>query len=406
MRQIALLVYYDFKIYLQDKRAIVLMLVLPLLFIMLVGYGAAPLLERNTFIEPFPVALVDQENNIETRTLINHFENTPAFQEMVQFIKTNREEALSLLKDNKTAAVIFIPEGFVSKMEHGENLPFTVIGNPRRPLQSAVIKNMMQSASNLVSAAQSGVNTVLHYMREAEVSRETYNYWYNKSVKDFSLRSLGRNEIFLVESISATGKIATFEYYSLAVGMVFLLILGMGGLQLIIRDKENGIFSRLKSHGLSIWKLLLSKVIVLSILQLVQLTAVFSLLSIFTTINYQGSIFWSLLVVMAIFAAVAALFILVAAVSPNTSAANLISLAIIAIFSVMGGSILPPAYLPGAFEYLGFFTINKWAMLGMVNAIFDFRLKQVLQSIFALLLLSGVWLKLSYYFLDKKLGVK
>ncbi|MDK2934584.1 MAG: linearmycin/streptolysin transport system permease protein, partial [Clostridiales bacterium] len=105
------------------------MLLTPLLLIFLISYAISPLFYTNAYIEKFKIALVDRENSLETRTLINHFEKSDALKNLTEIIHTDYEQALKLIHKDEVAAVIVIPEHFSEDVAVGKNTPVTVIGN-------------------------------------------------------------------------------------------------------------------------------------------------------------------------------------------------------------------------------------------------------------------------------------
>jgi len=55
----------DAKIILRDVKALLLLLVMPVLVIGIFATALGPMLEKNAFIEPFSIAVVDRENSVD-----------------------------------------------------------------------------------------------------------------------------------------------------------------------------------------------------------------------------------------------------------------------------------------------------------------------------------------------------
>ena len=107
MVSFAALLKNDIRLILRDWKACVLLLAAPLLFISFFTYALSPYLEKSSFIEPFPIALVDKENTTQTRMLIHQIEDIGIFSHVIVM---DEEDALRYLADKEVGGVIIIPE--------------------------------------------------------------------------------------------------------------------------------------------------------------------------------------------------------------------------------------------------------------------------------------------------------
>ncbi|MDF2630054.1 MAG: family transporter protein [Symbiobacteriaceae bacterium] len=388
MVQVLVLAFYDLKATLQDRWGTVLLLVMPPLLVLLLAYGLAPLVERNHFVEPFAVAVVDQDGSYETRMLVHQLSASPALTDLVTVRTAGMDEADALIRANEIAAVLIIPQEFAAQMAQGVNLPLTVISNPSRPLQSAIIRQLAHSSASLVTAAQSGVVTVLTYMDEAGVSGDEYSQWYGRTVTAFSLTALGRTQLLAARLESATGPASALQYYALALGVLFLLVTGMAGLW-NVRGEGAALFYRYRSLGVATWQQVTARVLVLMALQGLQAVVTLSLLAPVFRPAWQGNGLLAACVLLAALAANAGLLTLIAVAVPDRTAACLVALSLLLVMAVLGGSVLPPAYLPPAAQWLGNLSVAKWAVTGLLSSVFTLETGAVLASLGALTLLTG-----------------
>lgn len=159
----------DIRLFLRDWKACILLLIVPVFFISFFTYALSPYLEESSFIEPFPIAVVDREDSTLTRMLVNQVEEIDIFSEVLVM---DEDGAMQSLVDKEVGGVIIIPEDFINSVSMGENKPVTVIGNGAMPLQAYIVKNTVQSAANYVTAVQGAINTIWHYDTEAGLSYE------------------------------------------------------------------------------------------------------------------------------------------------------------------------------------------------------------------------------------------
>jgi ABC-2 type transport system permease protein len=353
----------DTRLFLRDWKACILLLAAPLFLIVFFTYALTPYLDKSDFIEPFPVALVDLENTTQTRMLAKQLDEISLFSEVQRL---DEEEAMRRLADQSVGGVILLPEDFTASVAAGENKPVTVIGSSSMPLQAYVVKNVMQSAANLVSAAQSAIITIYHYSREADLEGKELDTVYNNAIADFFLEALARNEVFTAAEDASEYSLTPAEYFSSALIVVFLMFAGMPGTKMLVTERSEGVMRRLSASPAAAWKVILSKLAVTVLLLILQ----FGVLMLFTASvfhNYWGAPVQNVLLLFGgLILAVSAWSVFVAAVSTSPASADIIGNLSILLMAVVGGSIYPLSTMPDFIRDASRLTINRWAMDGFM----------------------------------------
>lgn len=336
---------------------------MPFLFICFFSYALIPYLNKSSFIEPFSIALVDKEDTAEARILVRQLEEIEIFKEVV---KVPEAEAMKLIAENKIASIIIIPEGFVGSVAVGENKPVTVIGNRAMPLQSFVVKNLIQSASNLVSAGQSAINTIYYYSEEAGLEGEELDKVFYESTMKIFMEALARKEIFSQMEASPGFDLTPVEYFTAALIVVFLMFTGMPAMKMLVTEKSYGLTRRLRTSTVGMWQVVLSKFIVSLVLSIIQFAIIIILTSVVFK-NYWGAPIKNILMLFGgIMFAVSSWAIFVSSISRTPASADIIGNLGILLMAVIGGSIYPLSSMPGFVRSLSKFTINRWAMDGFM----------------------------------------
>ena len=314
MVSFAALLKNDIRLILRDWKACVLLLAAPLLFISFFTYALSPYLEKSSFIEPFPIALVDKENTTQTRMLIHQIEDIGIFSHVIVM---DEEDALRYLADKEVGGVIIIPEDFTNSVAIGENRPVTVVGNGVMPLQAYIVKNTAQSAANLVTAAQGAINTIWHYDNEAGLSDSELDARFNEAVMDYMLTALARTAVF--ESVEAENgsSVTPAEYFTAALIVVFMMFAGMPGMKMLVSERAGGITARLAATPVRMWKVVLSKLLVSIMLLVIQFGIIILMTSRLFN-NYWGAPVRDVLILFgAIILAVSAWSVFTASISPT-----------------------------------------------------------------------------------------
>jgi ABC-2 type transport system permease protein len=375
MRRIFLVIKNDMKLFFSDWKAVVLFFGLPFAFVSLFILSLSPLLEGNKFIDSFNIAIVDKENTLESRMLINQFLSQEGIDDissedtenLINFTKTNEDAALELLEKGEAEGIIIIPEGFVYSMSVGENKPFKVITDPRKPLIANFIKNYMQSYADLISASQNGIMTAYVYYAKAASSDEFYEKKYSETITKFSLKALSRNEAFVSKKVSYIPEVTKYEYFTAALLVVFIMFGGIMGIKFTAGEKQLGISTRLNISPLKDIEFIIARFVTVFILSLLQFLSVVIPGALIFNIYLRGSFLYMLIMFIMTVFAVSACAVFIATVSPTPVAADLAGSLGTLLMAAVGGSIYPLTALPDSVKYLSYLTINRWAVHGFLE---------------------------------------
>lgn len=407
MKRIFIVVKNDMKLFFSDWKAVILFFGLPFSFVSLFVLSLSPLLESNKFIDSFNIAIVDKENTLESRMLINQFLNqgkedsifVDDTETLVAFIKTDESNALEMIKSGKAVGAIIIPEGFVYSMSVGENKPFHVITDSSKPLTSNFIKNYMQSYADLISASQNGIMAAYTYYSKITSAEKFYEDKYPETITKFSLKALSRNEAFISRKVSYIPDVTKYEYFTAALLVVFIMFGGIIGIKFIAGEKQLGINIRLNVSPLRDFELITARVITVFILSLLQFLSILIPGALIFDVYLRGSFIYILIMFIVTVFTVSAWGVFIAMASPTPIAADLVGSLGTLLMAAVGGSIYPLIALPDSIKFLSLFTINRWAVHGFME-IFSGSLSSTFYMDIGILLMMGlVYLGLSVPFL-------
>lgn len=382
----------DLKLFLKDWKEVVLLLVIPVFFIIFIVFALSPYYNRNSFVEPFDIALVDKEDTTQSKVLIQQLDKIKLFKTI---IKVDEIKAKELIRDNKIAAAIIIPEGFSSSVANGENKEVNVMGNKAMPVQAYAVKTLITSAANVVSAGQSAIYSIYEYSKEAGLSGEKLQKEYRESTMQVFMRSLARNEIFSSSESVGFNNLTPMEYYTAALMVIFLMYAGMPGMKMLVNERHSGITSRLKATTVGMWQVILSKFVTIYLLSIIQLSIII-LFSVLVLKNYWGaSISGALIIFLVVVFAVSSWSVFVSSVSTSPKAADAIGNLGILVMAVLGGSIYPLSTMPETIRNLSSLTINRWAMEGFMNVFSGEGSINVFDKVYPLVIIGFVLMFLS-----------
>ncbi len=364
MIRIFVLLLNDIKLFFTDWKAVVLLIILPVFAIGFFSYALAPYINSSNFIEPFDIAIVDMEDTAQSRMIIGQLEQISVFR---RIIKEDYDGAVDLIKNDKVGSALVIPEEFTLSVSEGRNKPVTVIGNKKKPIQSYIVKNLMLSAANLISAGQSAIAAIYHFNREAGAKGSELNAQYADSTSKIMLQTLARNEVFTQADAGGSYDLTPAEYYTAGLIAIFLMLAGMPGMKMLVTERTMGMTLRLKASPVRMWQVILSKFLVSMILSLVQFGAIIIMTSAVFK-NYWGAPPYRILMLFGgILFAVSAWSVFVSSISRTPATADAVGYLGILLMAVVGGSIYPLPLMPGFIRSISVVTINRWAMEGFMQ---------------------------------------
>lgn len=353
----------DIKIFLRDWKALILILIMPFLCIWLFSYALSPLLGRTSFVEPFQIALVDNEDTVQTRMLIRQLEELRIFSGIV---RTGEEEARRMLEKNEVASIIILPPAFSESIAVGENRPVRVIGSRADLVKSQIVKMIAISSANLVTAGQSAINTIYFYNEKAGVVGSMLEKDFHDSTMSFFIKALSRNEIFTDVGSGTEFALSPAEHYTAALIVIFMMFAGVPAMKLLVWERNSGMAGRLAASPVKGWQVVVSKFLITALLCVAQFSIVL-LLSLRFLKNYWGAPVVNILVMLAgMIFTVSAWSVFVSVVCRSAASADIIGNVGILLMAVLGGSIYPLNSMPEFVRTLSGLTVNRWAMDGFM----------------------------------------
>ncbi len=190
----------------------------PYLLLGLLGYGAAGFLNGEN--EPIKVAVVDEDQTFETKSLINQLQEDETLNDQLRFIPGEMNEVTKGIRNGEWTGAVIIPAGFTADLRNGTNTPMEVWLNDKQPLESGVVQLLMDSAASYISAAQSGVNAVYESVIKPMENSEERQQLMQQVIITFTLEALDRNGLFVTENIERGASIGWKNHAAIAAWMM------------------------------------------------------------------------------------------------------------------------------------------------------------------------------------------
>ena len=344
-------------------RTLLLMLALPVLMLLVVVGALAPLREESSFVRPFALAFVDQEQSVWTEMLVGQLERISLIGEV---LKVDEAEAIRLIREGRAAAAIVVPEGLSGQVNLFQPVSIKVYGSSRQSLQSNIILHVCQAGADLVSSGMASLEVIREAELRAGVPPEVVAADLEANYASFFQRVLGRREVF-GENRKQAWAVTLVEYYAAGLMAVFLLFASLPCMKRSVEDRQNGVLRRYLSAPAPVWAPLLSRLLVSLMVSALQ----FSLLVAVTALAFRSywnvPPFYTIGLFLATVTASAGFSLLVANLSDSPATVDVAGWLGVLVMAVAGGSLYPPAAMPDWVQPLSAFAVVRWTREGFMG---------------------------------------
>ncbi|WP_261131716.1 ABC transporter permease [Bacillus sp. Marseille-Q3570] len=373
----------------------VILFLMPFALIGFLLYGLENVLKSESLLPPFDVAIVNKDVDPQTRLLIQQFQDDEELESLITFRSMNEEKARALLTENQIASILLVPEGFANGIKFGDNKPVSIVTNEQRPFQSALFLEMMHSSADLISAAQSGVNTIYDYLKEENYSNDYVMKVSNQMIFDFTTFAFNRKIMFDREEIRSFQGVTPLKYYSVS-GFIFLLLL-TGLLTMSMTSSTNAkIDERLRTFGVSSGAHLFSGLSTQITILFMQAVLILAALWILTDLKVTGHFGWSMLTFVTAIIVIGAWYTFLSNLPIAEGIRFFIGFLGLVVFAAGGSLIFPESYYTGFLAWLNLSTLSNWLHTSLVNSFFIENQDILFSSLGVLGGMTGVLLFSSY----------
>ena len=187
------------------------------------GRAAEAALSRGVDFHGVTLAVTAPEGDDTPRQLERFMGELEDVAQYCRFVALDEKEAMEALENGEVTAVLLLPEHFIRGVMWGENPDLRLIVPADRPLESLLLLWVGQSASDILSAFQSGVYAVL----ERYEANPPPGLTRDQVVFDINLRyislALNRSGMFRTETVSAARTLPVSLHYALSLTVFFAL---------------------------------------------------------------------------------------------------------------------------------------------------------------------------------------
>ncbi|HWD37588.1 MAG TPA: ABC transporter permease [Fimbriimonas sp.] len=330
------LVKKDLLIFFADKKAMIITLAVPIGIASFLGsvMGGA---SDGKLPNKVTVMVSDQDGSATTKAMIQKLResNTVSVKEGAAQIAEEK------VKSGDVAVAIILPRGFGASssaaMQGGEAPSLPVISDPSKSVEAQVAKGaIMQSVTSVLVKNIYGRAEVLPFKIEEKTQTNTDTAKWSGSAHAFA-----------------------------GMGIQALFFGALEAAMLMMRDRRNGIWSRLRASPVSRWTLLFARLTGSAILSTLTYCIVFASGMAIFGFRINGSIVGFGLIALTLGAMVAATGLFIAALGKTEQQSRGLSILVILSMLLLGGAWFPAFLMPSWIQPVSYLTPVRWAVDGV-----------------------------------------
>jgi ABC-2 type transport system permease protein len=398
----------DVVILLSDRKALAILILMPIILMTILGAGLSSSFDTGTLVQRFKIGIVREyesqgiEKLLEELPFADQMDIDPEsidldiegilfeevldseeIQEIFTYEFYTREEGTKALERGEISNLVIFPEGFLRNTLINLITPFRnevtleVLVNPDRYIDTQITQAVFGGFEGYLNQMVAVKNI---YTDLALKSGLGYAALENLETIYQSLEAGGnQNTNVTYENIEARRSIDSVEYYAMAMLSMFILFTGGQGGRMMLEEKEQYTFQRMRLSGISKWQIFLGKFVTVFIVGIVQVAIMVGYTSLILKVDW-GNYFNLALVSICALLAVASMGTLIAVITlriGNYKIANLMESFIFQVMAFLGGSFMPLEVLPKVFEKISYLTINGLALKGYLYNMQGYGLEEI-----------------------------
>ena len=365
----------DLKRLLNNKTAFFFAVGAPLLLVLLISFAVAPYFYADVRAENFTVAVFNEDEDPLTESILSGLIESRSLGALigVEFVQSEAEGHRAV--GDGAAAFVHIPANMQDTLYHNGRSAISYYGNPKMPLEDALLYETLDSGISLVSNAQHAINMLYQNSLNAGVDKAAASDASSRMRMAYCGSILARSALYEdTDTTSPLGGALPIEYYAVSFLVLFVALGGLPIARMTADDGETGLIHRQLLSGHTPLVCVISRWLAGSLFLLLQ----FAVLALAMGLIAGGTVFTGHLPAIIIGGVLLCLFMslgmmLTGLLSKTAAfavrAAFLSALAL----ALLGGLFVPSAYMPAIVRDVSYYTPLSAALRLNIAGLFNDR---------------------------------
>ena len=379
----------DLKLFIKDRRSVLLSFLLPILLISLFVFAYGGVGTHKT--QARKLLVVDLDKSEASKQIIADLKSVKE----LKIYTTDLAQSQKDITHGKYAAALILHTSLNDSVQRGGTLPLEMIYDREKEmevgmLQPLIINSLMEHVGKQV--VQNKVRKSMQ-MNFPYLSMKNIDEILAKMSQNDDATDVGINiEMHAVVGQQDNKNLALIQ--AVAGTAIMMLLFSIAGLATgILEEKEKGTLKRLLQSPIHPNTILWSKMLFAFFISVVQLSVMFIFAWAVFGLDITRHLVALILMILASGFAVSSVGILLASVAKTRQQAQSLGTLVILVMSAIGGSMIPLFVMPAIMKKIAVISINYWGIQGFYDIFWrSLPLSEILPKIF---LLFGIGIVLS-----------
>jgi len=354
----------DLSQMLRDKRSLVFIVAMPIVFTLFMGFAYRGSTQSDENADNrIRLALVDPEPESRlNKMLFTRLDSSDS----IRIVPMNEDEAMDAFHKGEVAGVLVIPVGFSEQAEVGKVAQLNLIAEPGSSAGQSLYQSLRVPISQLMSAVEVG-------RISAEVQSNPNEYV--PSLELAWSKWEENSKLGLVRVEQAVAEVAESDwtggnpYNQASPGiLVQFAIFGLiTSAQILVQERKTRTLQRLMTTAMKPWEIVAGHLLAMFSLTFLQTAMLVLFGQLVLGVNYLREPIGTLLVSITLGLWVASMGLLIGVIAKADDQVILYSMIAMFLFSALGGTWFPLEAAGGTFGAIGRTLPSAWAMNGYQN---------------------------------------
>lgn len=357
------LTFKDLLQMLRDKRSLLFLVAMPVVFTLFMGLAYRGSTGGNQDADTrIPLAVVNPEPDaLLNKLLLSRLESSTALKP----VSLSEAEAMNAFHKGDVAGVLVIPVGFSAQAEGGLTPQLRLIAEAASMQGQSLYQLLRVPISQLMSAVKIAQLSAETQNDSAEYSPALELAW--SKWDENSRLSLVRVERAVARETSDWTGGNPYNQASPGILVQFAIFGLITSAQILVQERKSRTLQRLMTTAMRPWEIVAGHLLAMFTLTFLQTAMLVVFGQFVLNVNYLREPLGTLLVAVALGLWVASLGLLIGVLAKEEQQVILFSMLAMFLFSALGGTWFPLESAGGAFGAIGRLMPSAWAMNGFQN---------------------------------------
>ncbi|MEH7344719.1 ABC transporter permease [Bacillus sp. JJ1532] len=358
----------DLKLRLKDRKAIILMVFMPILLTAILGSALKGVM-GNSQLPKTTVGIYIEDADALAETFINDV-LIDEFNDSVSVKQTNSSEELqNWVNDSQVDVGLVIPKLWEESLGNHQENPVYIYPAAGKDFEAAFIQQITDSFT--LTAETMAVSTKEVMSNIAVTAAANGSTFHPEAVQMELLQNMEKvmklQLDVIIEQPVSEQNVSSMQYYAAAMAAMFLLFNAMHGGKAFHQERSTETLARLMTTQASNSSILLGKFLGTLFFAFIQFLIFMAATHFVLNVGWGINVLQTIFIAFIYSFAVSGLSMVVAAFTSSEKMADTLGGIGVQLLALLGGSMLPISVFPSLMRKISMITPNSWALTSFTN---------------------------------------